>query len=67
MAKKIKNNSPIVLSDRYSTEEYMIEHIAKKYFNLENDSNYRVSTFGYINELFATGTNMTAYSMAVFI
>jgi len=65
MAKKIKNNSPIVLSDRYSTEEYMIEHIAKKYFNLENDSNYRVSTFGYINELFATGTNMTAYSMAV--
>ena len=65
MAKKIKNNSPIILSDRYSTEEYMIEHIAKKYFNLENDSNYRVSTFGYINELFATGTNMTAYSMAV--
>ena len=67
MAKKIKNNSPIVLSDRYSTEEYMIEHIAKKYFNLENDSNYRVSTFGYINELFATGTNMTAYSMAVLL
>lgn len=65
MAKQVKNNSPIILSDRYSTEEYMIENIAKKYFNLENDSNYRVSTFGYINELFATGTNMTAYSMAV--
>ncbi|MGL5749614.1 MAG: hypothetical protein ACRCXT_03730, partial [Paraclostridium sp.] len=65
MAEKVQHL--LNLGDRFDVEEYIHNQIAPKYLNLDNESNYRASTYGYVNELFSLGTNMTAYSLATII
>lgn len=59
-----KNKSVVNLSDRFSVEKHIHEKIAPKYLQFDNSDNNRVGIYGYINELFSVGTNLTAYSLA---